>query len=67
MSAPEYRCPKCGSRRLYHFRMDADWGTGGDLNRLNGPEHYKDGDPKDRHDIDIAVTICARCEGWNRI
>ena len=47
------KCSRCDSTNVWHFRMDSDWGSGGDYSPVNG------GDYKDRPDIE--VEVCENC------
>lgn len=48
--------------RLVYFRLDADWGMGGDLNRINPDRLYENNDPQSRDEMDIEITICLNCD-----
>jgi hypothetical protein len=50
----QFKCVRCDSGNVWHFRLDSDWGSGGDYSMLNAPH-----DCKDRPDIEIAV--CENC------
>lgn len=62
-----WECGDCGSPRVYRFRLDADWGTAGDLTRWNGDSHYKPGDPDDRTDVDLTGDWCFNCSDFVQI
>lgn len=34
-------CPSCGSKRIGSFRLDSDWGHGGDWGAANVTQDYK--------------------------
>jgi hypothetical protein len=48
------KCARCDSENVWHFRMDSDWGSGGDYYMLNSPHYYKDRP-------DIEVNVCESC------
>ena len=33
-------CPNCGSERIGYFRLDSDWGNGGNWSSANLDESY---------------------------
>lgn len=47
------KCSRCDSQNVWHFRMDSDWGSGGDYNEVNG-DGYKDRP-------DIQTYVCENC------
>ena len=55
-------CGQCKGPRVYWFRLDADWGTAGDLTRVNSDEVYEANDPEDRTDVDLDGLWCANCK-----
>jgi len=57
-------CNTCDSTRIYWFRLDSDWGTGGDLTRLNPDEAYLSNDPDMRTDIDLDGLWCMNCQSF---
>lgn len=60
-----FRCNRCASPRLVYFRLDADWGLGGDMNRLNSDDFYEPNDPESRDEMDFSGTYCLACKNWN--
>lgn len=48
------KCARCDSENVWHFRLDSDWGSGGDYSMLNAPHDYKDRP-------DIAIDVCEGC------
>lgn len=61
----EITCPICGSKKVFKFRLDSDWGSGsGDYSTVNGNEHYTEEeleyDGFDRPDI--VVYHCGDCD-----
>lgn len=59
-------CPYCGSKRIFHFRLDSDWGSGiGDYYPVNEQSEYVD-DDVDAERPDIEILHCRNCGGvWN--
>lgn len=55
------KCAKCGSHRLFHVRIDSDWGDGGDFTRINPNDCYKPTDPENYERIDIDYIVCFAC------
>ena len=65
-------CPNCNSTRIAHFRLDSDWGHGGNFDPSNVTSEY-DPDPDaeytledlDRFDqnerVDIECDVCLEC------
>ena len=52
--ADRFKCANCDSEELYSFRLDSDWGTGGDYCPVNeGGE--------DRERPDISTYVCHHC------
>src|SRR5271170_5899989 len=47
-------CANCGSAELYHFRLDSDWGTGGDYSPINSHSPEKER-------CDVATVVCDTC------
>lgn len=62
-------CPTCGSKKVFHFRLDSDWANGlGDYEPVNDRSEYTDAewemDATDRPDID--VFHCLQCDNiWD--
>ena len=51
-------CPNCGSKKVFHLRIDSDWGYGvGIYDPVNEKENYTEEEWKydayDRPDIDL--------------
>jgi len=69
------RCPHCNSRRIGVFRLDADWGSGGDFGPANAddngvpdkssgytPDDLQRFECNERPDIDCYVCLqCYTC------
>lgn len=60
----ECRCPYCGSKKIFKFRMDSDWASGaGDYNAINDSKYYTkeefEYDSFDRPDVEI--FHCGEC------
>ena len=58
-------CPKCGSTKVFRFRMDSDWAYGiGNYEPVNGRTEYTDKEwgmgACDRPDIE--VFHCRHCD-----
>ena len=57
-------CPSCGSERIGYFRLDSDWGHGGDWSSVNPAESYT---KEDIHDFDgnerpdVSAYVCIVC------
>lgn len=58
-------CIACGSPRIMYFRKDSDWGSGGDLTRINDDSLYLPDDPDFGDSIDVTVVVCLACGGPN--
>lgn len=58
-------CPKCNSFRIANFRLDSDWGDGGDWCAQNDDQGvYTEDDIKsfDRNERpDIQCNVCCHC------
>ena len=60
-------CPSCGSKRIGSFRLDSDWGHGGDWWAANvtqdyTPEDIESFDSNERPDIECSVCcVCGTC------
>ena len=65
-------CPSCGSNRIGHFRLDCDWGHGGDWFAANTTAAFKPDDsagytPDDiagftsNERPDIECDVCCAC------
>ena len=60
-------CPTCGSTRIGHFRLDADWGSGGDWFAQNEPESeagYTELDMegfRQNERPDVECCVCCQC------
>jgi len=65
-------CPSCGSNRIGHFRLDCDWGHGGDWFAANTTATFKPDDsagytPDDiagfnnNERPDITCDVCCAC------
>lgn len=68
-------CPSCGSKRIGSFRLDSDWGHGGDWWAANITQDYKPDavaeytpediesfDSNERPDIECSVCcVCGTC------
>ena len=60
----ELKCPCCGSKKIFKFRLDSDWASGaGDYSAVNENEHYTEEelnyDSFDRPDVE--VYHCGEC------
>jgi len=64
MSDELITCKSCGGSRVFWFRLDADWGNGGDLTRLNPDEAYFSDDPTTRDEVDLDGKWCMDCGGF---
>ena len=58
-------CPKCGSKKIFRFKLDSDWSYGlGMYEPVNERENYTDTeyryDACDRPDIDLCH--CRSCD-----
>ena len=58
-------CPKCGSKRIFHLRIDSDWCSGmGTYEPINDKENYTETeweyDAYERPDIDL--FHCRNCQ-----
>lgn len=60
------KCSKCGSKRLFHVRIDSDWGDGGDFTRLNADKYYNENDPENYEHIDIEFITCFECNAQDQ-
>jgi len=59
-------CPSCNSSRIAHFRLDSDWGYGGDWYEANErddagytPDDIASFDENERPDI--SCKVCCAC------
>ena len=48
-----FKCSRCNSQNVYGFRLDQDWGTGGDYTPVN--------DNQDKERPDISIYVCENC------
>ncbi len=59
------RCPICGGTSIGHFRMDSDWGYGGDWNQVNTDENYEQTQLmgfRNNERPNVECNICCDCE-----
>ena len=68
-------CPKCNSSRIGRFRLDSDWGNGGDWSAANVDSAWRPAaeaeytrldlesfDGNERPDVECCVCcVCAAC------
>jgi hypothetical protein len=57
-------CPVCASPRVAHFRLDSDWGYGGDWSQVNADDAYTEFDLanfRDNQRDDIECHVCCQC------
>ena len=47
-------CPKCSSKRIGKFRLDSDWGHGGDWDAANTTPDFKPSDDVGYTPLDVA-------------
>lgn len=60
-----YKCPYCGSRRVFRYIRDGDWGGGENyfpLNPVDGTNIYSKSDLDDPATPDIDVCHCRNCD-----
>ena len=58
-------CPKCKSKKIFHLRIDSDWGSGiGNYIPVNSKKEYSHNELElDSYDRpDISVYHCRRCD-----
>jgi DNA-directed RNA polymerase subunit RPC12/RpoP len=59
------KCPNCGSMAIGKFRMDSDWGSGGDWVQENDNDalYSKEdlADFENNRRPDIQCYVCCRC------
>lgn len=58
-------CPKCNSPRVAFFRLDEDWGTGGDWSQVNEDSMYEKSDLEDfkyNNRKDVKCFCCYVCQ-----
>lgn len=58
-----YKCPYCGSARLFHYQRDSDYGGGVFYQPLNeiGSGVYEGSDLNDSAPPDIDICYCLEC------
>lgn len=59
------KCPKCQSKKIFHLRIDSDWGAGiGNYTPINDKKEYTEDELKydsfDRPDLDL--FHCLNCD-----
>lgn len=57
-------CPKCGSKKIFRFRLDSDWASGaGCYNMVNDKSEYSvDEQQYDAsYRLDLVVFQCREC------
>ena len=57
-------CPTCGSKRIGYFRLDYDWGDGGDWYAQNNEAEYTELDLENfrrGERPDIECCVCCQC------